>query len=400
MWELILLSVRKIEHAGPGRHSDGGGLYLLVKPSGTKSWVLRVQHHGRRHDYGLGTAITGLIDVDLPVEKRNSLTLAQAREKARIWRELAKAGINPSDVWRRCEEVLPSFEEVAREYHRQVSKGWRNGKHGDQWLTTLTTYVFPVIGRKPVDAVDARDIQRALAPIWLTIPETARRVRQRTSAVLDYAHGRGWRQSEAPTRALNQLLGGLKQPRGGNFAAMPYRQLPEFMAKLRDGEFSIGRLALQFLILTAARSGEIRKMRWRDVDVEAREWRVPPANSKTEKLHVVPLVPVALDVLEEVRVIGINPDDLVFPGLRGEMSDATLAKVLRTNGGKDFTVHGFRSSFRDWCADNGFADGWAEAALAHTNPNRTEGAYKRTTFFEQRSETLMPAWAAFVLSGN
>lgn len=400
MWEPGLLSVRKIEHARPGRHSDGGGLYLLVKPSGTKSWVLRVQHNGRRHDFGLGTAITGIIDVDLPVQKRSSLTLAQAREKARIARELVKAGIDPRAYWRGREEKVPSFEQVALEYHGQVSKGWRNGKHGDQWLATLKAYAFPIIGSKLVDEIDARDIQRLLAPIWLTKSETARRVRQRVAAVLDYAHGRGWRQSEAPVRALNQLLGGLKQPRGRNFAAMPYRDLPKFMAELRAGEFSIGRLALQFLILTAARSGEIRKMRWRDVDPEEQEWRVPPANSKTEKLHIVPLVPAALEILEEIRGIsGIDPDDLVFPGLKGQMSDATLAKVLRTNGGKDFTVHGFRSSFRDWCADQGFADGWAEAALAHTNPNRTESAYKRTTFFEQRRETLMPAWAAFALSG-
>jgi len=395
-----VLSVRKIEHAKPGRYADGHGLYLLVKPSGTKSWVLRVQHNGRRHDFGLGAAITGLIDVDLPIQKRKSLTLVQAREKARMARELAKAGINPSSYWRAREETVPSFEQVAKEYHGQVSKGWRNGKHGDQWLATMKAYAFPVIGAKLVDEIDARDIQRALAPIWLTKGETARRVRQRIAAVLDYAHGRGWRQSEAPMRAVNQLLGGLKQPKGGNFAAMPYNELPAFMAKLRQGEFSVGRLALQFLILTAARSGEVRKARWADVDAEAREWRVPPANSKTERLHIVPLVPAAVDILNEIRgAFGINPGDFIFPGLKGQMSDATLAKVLRTNGGGNYTVHGFRSSFRDWAADHGFPDGWAEAALAHANGNRVEGAYKRTTFFSQRQEKLMPAWEVF-LSGE
>jgi integrase len=359
-----------------------------------------VQHNGRRHDFGLGAAITGLIDVDLPIQKRKSLTLVQAREKARMARELAKAGINPSSYWRAREETVPSFEQVAKEYHGQVSKGWRNGKHGDQWLATMKAYAFPVIGAKLVDEIDARDIQRALAPIWLTKGETARRVRQRIAAVLDYAHGRGWRQSEAPMRAVNQLLGGLKQPKGGNFAAMPYNELPAFMAKLRQGEFSVGRLALQFLILTAARSGEVRKARWADVDAEAREWRVPPANSKTERLHIVPLVPAAVDILNEIRgAFGINPGDFIFPGLKGQMSDATLAKVLRTNGGGNYTVHGFRSSFRDWAADHGFPDGWAEAALAHANGNRVEGAYKRTTFFSQRQEKLMPAWEVF-LSGE
>jgi hypothetical protein len=210
MWEQCLLSVRKIEHAKPGRHADGHGLYLLVKPSGSKSWVLRVQHNGRRHDFGLGTAITGLIDVDLPILKRRSLTLAQAREKARIARELAKAGINPTSYWRAREERIPSFEKVAIEYHGHAARGWRNGKHRDQWLSTLKSYAFPVIGQLPVDEIDARTIQRVLAPIWLEKPETARRVRQRVAAVLDYSHGKGWRETEAPIRALNQLLRGLK----------------------------------------------------------------------------------------------------------------------------------------------------------------------------------------------
>lgn len=395
-----MLTVRQIANAKPGRHSDGGGLYLLVKPSGSKSWVLRVQHRGKRHDFGLGAAIIGLIDVDLPLQSRRSLTLAQAREKARMGRELAKAGINPSVLWRTKEETTPTFQQVAEEYHRQVSKGWRNGKHGEQWLATLKSYAFPLIGKLPVDSIDARSIQRVLTPIWLTKGETARRVRQRIAVVLDYAHGKGWRDTEAPTRALNQLLGGLKQPRGRNFAAMPYRQLPEFMANLREAEFSIGRLALQFLILTAARSGEIRKARWRDIDREAREWRLPPENTKSGKLHINPLVPAALDILDEVRgMLGADPDALVFPGLKGPMSDATLAKALRTtDGGRGYTVHGFRSTFRDWAADKGFADSWAEAALAHINPNKTESAYRRTTFFEQRRDTLMPAWAAFIQS--
>lgn len=393
------LTVRQIANAKPGRHSDGNGLYLLVKPSGSKSWVLRVQHNGRRRDFGLGTAITGLIDVDLPIENRRSLTLAQAREKARVGRELAKAGLNPSAVWRTQDETTPTFQEAAEEYHRQVSKGWRNGKHGEQWLTTLKTYAFPTIGKLPVGDIDARVIQRVLAPIWLSKGETARRIRQRIAVVLDYAHGKGWRETEAPMRALNQLLGGVKQPRGGNFAAMPYKELPTFMRKLREAEFAVGRLALQFLILTAARSGEIRKARWRDIDVESSEWKMPPQNTKAGKLHIVPLVPAAIEILEQIRgVFGIDSDDFVFPGLNGAMSDATLAKALRTSGGSDFTVHGFRSTFRDWAAENGFPDTWAEAALAHTNPNKTESAYRRTTFFEQRRDKLMPAWASFALS--
>jgi integrase len=393
-----VLSVRKIQHARPGRHADGNGLYLLVKPSGAKSWVLRVQYGGRRRDYGLGTAITGLIDVDVPLHKRRSLTLAQAREKARLAREIAKAGLDVSALWRAKEELVPSFKSVATEYHAHVSKGWRNGKHADQWLTTLKAYVFPLIGGLPVDAIDPPAIQRVLAPIWLEKGETARRVRQRIAAVLDYAHGKGWRETEAPIRAVNQLLGGIKQPRSGNFAAMPYREVPAFTTRLGAGDFSIGRSALRFLILTTARSGEIRKARWRDIDLDLNEWRVPPGNTKTDRLHIVPLVSAAVAILDEFRGGAVvDPDNLIFPGLKGEMSNATLAKVLRTNGGGDFTVHGFRSAFRDWAAENGHPDGWAEAALAHTNPNRVESAYRRTTFFEQRRDKLMPAWAAYVL---
>jgi integrase len=391
------LTVVQARNAKPGRHSDGNGLYLLVKPSGSKSWVLRVQHRGRRQDFGLGSFAAEAIDVDLDLHRRRSLTLAEAREKARIGRELAKGGVSPSVVWRHVPDEIPTFRRAAEMYHGQVSKGWRNGKHRDQWLNTLKTYAFPVIGNLSVDEVDAPAIQRAVLPIWLTKGETARRVRQRIGVVLDFAHGKGWRKSEAPMRALNQLLGGLKQPKGGNFSAMPYKQLPDFMTKVRDGEFSVGRLALQFLVLTAARSGEVRKAHWRDIDLEAAEWRVPPENAKTARVHIVPLAPAAMEILESLReVLAAKPDGLVFPGLKGVMSDATLTKVLRVGGGGEFTVHGFRSSFRDWAAETGFADAWAEAALAHINPNRTESAYRRTTFFEQRKGKLMPAWASFV----
>ena len=394
----MALTVKQVQNAKPGRHADEKGLYLLVKPSGSKSWVLRVQHRGRRQDFGLGSVTTESIKTAIPIHKRKSLTLTEAREKARIGRELAKGGINPSAEWRREEESVPTFKEAAEQYHAQVSKAWRNGKHCDQWLNTLKAYAFPEIGGMSVDTIDAPAVQRVLQPIWLTKGETARRVRQRIGVVLDYAHGRCWRNSEAPMRAINQLMGGIKQPKGGNFAAMPYKELPAFMDKLRGADPSVGRMALQFLILTAARSGEVRKAKWKDFDIDAGEWRVPPENAKTGRLHVVPLAAPALEVLESLRqMFGDKPDSLAFPGLSGLMSDATLAKVLRVNAGEGYTVHGFRSTFRDWAAETGFADSWAEAALAHTNANRIESAYRRTTFFEQRKERLMPAWASFCI---
>jgi integrase len=390
------LTVKQVQSAKSGRHSDGKGLYLLVKPSGSKSWVLRVQHRGRRQDFGLGSVAPESIEAAIPLHKRRSLTLAEAREKARIGRELAKAGINPSAEWRQEEEEVPTFKDAAEQYHAQVSKAWRNGKHGDQWLNTLKAYAFPVIGGLTVDRIDAADMQRLLMPIWLAKGETARRVRQRIGVVLDYAHGKGWRSSEAPMRALSQLMGGIKQTKGTNFAAMPYKKVPAFMSKLAAAEFSVGRAALQFLILTGARSGEVRKARWEDVDLEAAEWRVPPENAKAGRLHIVPLAPSSVKIIGHIQVtLEPKPNDLVFPGLKGIMSDATLAKVLRVNGGAEYTVHGFRSSFRDWAAETGFSDAWAEAALAHINPNRTESAYRRTTFFEQRRDKLMPAWSFY-----
>ena len=392
----MALTMKQVQNAKRGRHSDGKGLYLLVKPSGTKSWVLRVQHRGRRQDFGLGSVASESIEAAIPLQKRRSLTLAEAREKARIGRELAKAGINPSAEWKQEEEEVPTFKDAAEQYHAQVSTAWRNGKHGDQWLNTLKAYAFPAIGTLTVDRIDASDVQRVLLPIWLTKGETARRVRQRIGVVLDYAHGKGWRSAEAPMRALNQLMGGIKQPKGANFAAMPYKDVPAFMSKLAAAEFSVGRAALQFLILTAARSGEVRKARWKDIDLGLAEWRVPPENAKTGRLHIVPLAPAAVEIAKSIQAaLAPKFNDLIFPGLKGIMSDATLAKVLRVNRGHDYTVHGFRSSFRDWAAESGFADAWAEAALAHTNPNRTESAYRRTTYFEQRKERLMPAWGSF-----
>jgi integrase len=369
---------------------------MVVLGSGAKSWVLRVQFQGHRRDYGLGSVSSESSGADIPIHLRKALTLSEAREKARLGRDLAKAGINPSMAWRE-DDLTPTFETAAREYHRQIAKAWRNGKHGAQWITTLENYAFPTLGSQLVSEIEAKDIQAALLPIWLTKGETARRVRQRVLAVLDYAHGKQWRDLEAPARSLDKLMRGIKQPDASNFAAMSYQALPAFFETIRSAEWSMGRAALRFLILTAARSGEVRKARWREISLDKAEWRVPAENTKTNKLHIVPLVGAAVAILKDLQqLFPAKGDEFVFPGNSGMMSDATLAKVLRVNGGAGFTVHGFRSSFRDWAADSGFADSWAEAALAHGNPDKTEAAYRRTTFFDARRDKLMPAWASFV----
>jgi integrase len=395
------LTVKQVQSAKPGRHADGKGLYLLVKPTGARSWVLRVQHRGQRRDFGLGSVALDRVAVDeslVPLARRRSLTLAEAREKARIGRELAKAGINPSAEWRAEELTIPTFRAAAEEYHAAVAKAWRNGKHSDQWLSTLKTHVFPNLGERLVSDIGAAEIHAVLLPIWLTIPETARRVRQRIAVVLDYAHGKGWRETEAPTRAVNKLLGGIKQPPKGNFASMPYAEVPAFMAKLREAEATVGRMALQFAILCAGRSGEVRHATWGEFDLDAAEWRIPGSRMKAGKMHIEPLTDAALEILQQLRgLFGGKPSDLVFPGLKGKaMSENTMNKALRGAGGDKATVHGFRSSFTDWAADHGYPDAWVEAALSHSNQDKTQAAYRRTSYFEQRREKLMPAWARYV----
>lgn len=364
--------------------------------------MLRVQREGKRQDFGIGSFASEPIATGLPIERRKTLTLTEAREKARIGRELAKAGVNPSAAWRGGAEESPqTFRAVAEECHLQATKGWRNAKHRADWLSSLDRYAFPIIGNMTVEEVDAAAIQRVLLPIWLSKGETARRVKQRVGVVLDYAHAKNWRSAEAPMRAVNQLMRGIKQPKGGNFAAMPYADVPEFVMKLEGADQSVGRLALRFLILTAARSGEVRGATWQELDLDRAEWRIPPERMKAGKLHIVPLVPAAVAILEHLRsLFAPRAGDWVFPGLKGQMSDATMTKALRVAGGGAYTVHGFRSAFRDWAADTGIADSWAEAALAHSNPNKTEAAYRRTTYFEQRRDKLMPGWASFVLSDS
>jgi integrase len=343
---------------------------------------------------------------EIPIERRKLLTLADAREKARIGRDLAKAGINPSEHWRADPEetAAKTFREVAEARHRDLKNSWKNEKHRQEWLGSLERYAFPTLGDQRIDAIDTAAIEKVLMPIWLSKPETARRVKQRIASVLDHAHHKGWRTAEAPMRAVNSAMKAIKQPRRGNFAAMPYKDLPGVVEKLREGEASVGSLALQFLILNASRSGEIRFARWRELDLDAAEWRIPAERMKAGEAHIVPLDEASIAILRELQgLIPHKPSDLVFPGLKGPMSDATMAKAFRKVGGEG-TVHGLRSTFRDWAAEHGFNNDWAEAALAHSvagQEGNTVAAYKRTTFFAHRRDRLMPAWASFVLgTGN
>ena len=394
----MALTLLKVRNAKPGRHADGKGLYLFVKPSGARSWVLRIQSVGRRRDLGLGSVLldrrTAIVDVPLGVMRE--LTLAEAREKAALGRTLVKAGLDPSAEWRKLVAIIPTFEETARQYHENIKAGFRNARHSGSWLSSLEMHAFPKLGSTRVDRVDTAAIQGSLLPIWLKIPETARRVRQRIGAVLDFAHGHGWRQAEAPLRAVSRGLPN-QSKLASHFAATPYTEVPMLITTLGGKAETLGRLALQFVILTAARSGEVRGAIWAEFDMANSTWHIPAERMKAGQAHSVPLSAPALSILKTMSGESeMARDAFVFPGSGGKrLSDMTMTKALR-DAGVTTTVHGFRSSFRDWAAERTtFPPEWAEAALAHSLPNKVEAAYRRTKFLDQRKQ-LMDAWAAYI----
>jgi len=368
----------------PGRIGDGDGLYLLVKPSGSKSWMVRVQKHGNRRDFGVGSA--------------KKVPLAVARERAREIRTWVEIGLDPL-FERRKAQGIPTFREATAKVLAQHRKTWRNEKHEKQWIRTLEAYAFPHLGNVQVNDITGPMIRNVLAEIWLSKPETARRVRQRIGTVLDWAYASGYRDSEAPMRAISKGLP--RQPKKeGHFAAMPYAQVPTFIPRLRERE-SYSRLALEFAILVAARSGEVRNATFDEFDLKAKLWIIPEDRMKAGREHVVPLCDRALRIIERCMEMRIRDCPLVFPGMRGRkaMSDMTLTKLLREMK-ETCTVHGFRSAFRDWVSEETSHQGdVAEAALAHVVANKTEAAYRRGNLLEKR-RLLMDDWAAYCCNGG
>jgi len=381
--KLTALRVKSLNE--PGRYSDGDGLMLVVTPGGTKKWILRITVGSKRRDIGLGSFKT--------------TTLADAREAADQMRRKVARGIDPIAERRAERIVIPTFQEAAKAVHEEHKAAWKNGKHQAQWLTTLKTYAFPALGTKLVSEIEGPAIRDVLAPIWLTKPETARRVRQRIGAVLDWSYAKGFRATEAPMRSLSKGLP--RQPKkDGHFEAMPYPDVPAFIIKLHERS-SMGRLALEALILTATRSGEIRLARWDELDLDAGLWSIPAERMKMGRTHVVPLSAEAIDVFRRAEKLRIPATDLVFYGqnVKRPMSDMTLLKVLRDSD-LDFTVHGFRSAFRDWVAERtNYPGEVAEAALAHAISNKVEAAYRRTDFLEKR-RALMRDWGAYCLKNE
>lgn len=394
---LSALQVAKAKE--PGYYADGAGLYLQVAPGGSKSWVFRFTRAGRTRDMGLSSVGT--------------FSLAEARERARQARQQVADGLDPieeRDGAKRARSQADArvvlFKDAADRYIAAHEAGWRNAKHGGQWRATLETYAHPVLGALNVADVDTAAVMRVLAPIWTNKNESASRIRGRIESILDWCRAQGLRDGDNPARWKGHLDKLLPKPakvaRVENHPALPWRQTPAFVQALRQRPGEAAR-ALEFTILTAARSGEVRGARWSEIDLAERVWRVPGERMKAGKPHQVPLCDAAVSLLQGLEASG--NDGFVFRGRAGAaLSDMSLLAVVRRmaeagqawtdHEGRAIVPHGFRSSFRVWAAESThFPREVAEHALAHQLPDRVEASYQRSTLFEKR-RALMADWGA------
>jgi integrase len=415
-----LLTAIKVKNAkSKGFYPDGAGLYLKVTDTGSKSWVYRYKRNGKARDMGLGNA-----DVD----KVGSVTLAQARKLAGDARQKLLDGIDPLDE-RKAEAIVESdakeaeageakgkatsFKAVAEEFVRTKKSGWKNQKHRDQWSNTLAAYAYPLIGNLPVADIDTshvlevlqqpvflargRNAKGAKAPLWQARAETATRLRARIEAVLSAAKALKLRDGENPARwpdHLSHLLSAQpKSKRVKHHPALPYAELPAFMARLRENT-SISAKALEFVILTAARTGEVLNAPFDEFDLEGRLWIVPAKRMKAGKEHKVPLCPRAVEIVKEMAEVKLS--DYVFPGLKSKRPLTDMALTMLTRGMRPgVTNHGFRSAFKDWAIDcTEYPDFLSEAALAHISADKVRVAYARTDLFARRRQ-LMQDWGDF-----
>ncbi len=374
-----------IRSAPPGRHADGQGLYLFVQPTGARSWTQRLVIRGRRRELGLGS-------VDL-------VSLAEAREQALANRKLARSGGDPLADRRRL-QGMPTFAEAAERLIEQKRPGWRNASEHRQWRNSLARYAFPHIGARPVAEVNSADVLAILTPIWHTRAATAKSVRQRVAAVLEWAVVMEFR-TDNPCDRVGRVLGA-QLAVVQHMRALPHREVPAAVAAVRASSAGspFVRLGFEFLVLTAARSGEVCGARWDEVDVAGHVWTVPASRMKMKRDHRVPLCRRALEILDAARTLGAGRYPLVFPGKGGKvLANRTLRKPLQRLR-IPAVVHGFRSSFRDWAAEKtDHPREVIEAALAHAVGNKVEAAYARSDLFERR-RTLMNDWAAYVDRGR
>jgi integrase len=387
------LTAMKVSRArDPGLLNDGRGLYLRIAAGRTKSWVYRFMISGRAREMGLGSL--------------DDVSLAEARDLARDARRLCKQGLDPIEARRNDRAArrvrhakAMTFQECATAYIAAHQAGWKNKKHVKQWSQTLQDYVYPAFGFLPVQAIDVALVMKAVETIWTEKPVTAGRVRGRIESVLDWAATRGYRQGENPARWKGHLENLLpkksKVRRVERHAALPYSEIGDFMAALRR-QSGVGARALEFTILTAARTDEVREAPWDELgDLDERTWAIPAERMKADREHRVPLSDRALEIIDELRAI--RQGALLFPGAKAgrPLSHGAMLRVLASMGRGNLTVHGFRSTFRDWAAERtNFPREVCEAALAHAVENKAEAAYSRGDLFAKRRQ-LMAAWARY-----
>ena len=369
--------------SAPGRYYDGEGLFLLVEPSGAKRWKQRVTVRGKRHELGLGP---------WPV-----VSLAEAREAALENRREARRGTNPKTARRRA-RATPTFETAARKVYDLRRPGWRNQKHAEQWIGTLEQFVFPRFGAQAVDEVTAEDVLSVLTPLWHATPTTAKRVRQRIASVLRWAVAQGYR-ADNPADSVREVLprksGGATPQR-----SLPYGEVADAIAAVKRSHATPAvKLAFEFLVLTAARVGEVQGATWDEIDLRAKTWLVPASRMKGGREHRVPLSERAVAILDRARALG-DGSGLVVPGRQRQapLGDTAIVQCLQRLG-IDSSAHGFRASFRTWAQERtGFSPEVCAAALAHVNSDRVEAAYRRSDLFDRR-RVLMEAWARYLDTG-
>ena len=382
------LTARMVMALGePGRYGDGGTLYLVVAPGGSKSWVQRLTIGGRRCDLGLG---------GFPL-----VTLAEARELAFDNRRQARRGRDPRADRRRA--LTPTFEQAAGRALEANRARWRNAKTAAHWTVSMARHAFPVFGTRRVDQIGREDILRVLTPIWTSKPELARKVRQRIRATLQWAMAHGYVEHNVAGEAIDGALPAMPAV-VAHYRALPYGEVGRALELIEASPASLPvKACLRFVALTACRSGEARGARWDEVDLEAREWRIPAARMKAAAEHRVPLSHAALAVLDSVRPLH-NGSNLLFPSPQRPgrpLSDMALTKILRDTGLADrATVHGFRTSFRTWASERtSVPHAVAEMALAHAVGSSVERSYARSDLFDKR-RGLMDQWAQYVLGGS
>ena len=373
--------VRNVSRAG--RYCDGNGLYLDVRPTGSRGWIQRLTIRGRRTELGLG---------GYPL-----VSLKEAREKAFANRKLARDGGDPLSEKRRAKS-MPTFAQAARKLRDQLSPGWRSPYHAQLWLKSMERHVFPRIGEMPVSEVTSADVIGVLTPIWHEKATTARKLRQRIRAVMQWAVAMELR-PDNPCDRIGPALGAQNYT-VRRMKALPHREVASAIGKVwASGSKPVVKLAFELLVLTATRSGEVRGAAWTEIDLNDGAWTIPAGRSKTNREHRIPLSRRALEILEEARALG-RESPLVFPSLRGKPLDGTAFTRMLKRLGINAVPHGFRSSFRDWAAEEtDHPREVAEAALAHVVRNQVEAAYRRTDLFDRRRR-LMADWADYLTAGN